>query len=152
MAMSKIQFYSLAEGLLSMLNHPVEALHPVFYRHSQVDLSGLMRPVHLWQKSVHLASCIMSRHSYLGHSKEEEVTRRQIWTVSWGGDSRGFCCSKGCLTSCCCVVVHCPDGRECLEMFSANSPDRRVLPNPEQPIRQRRLYYISYLSEHTTDF
>jgi hypothetical protein len=53
---------------------------------------------------------------------------------------------------CCCTVVHCPDERECLEAFSADSPDRHVPPTPEQPIRQRRLSCISCLSEHATDF
>jgi hypothetical protein len=40
----------------------------------------------------------MFRHSVLEHSKEEEVTQRQIWTVNWGNDSIGFCHSKSCLT------------------------------------------------------
>jgi hypothetical protein len=92
-----MQFYSLAAVLPPMLNHPVEALHPVF-----IDIDKLIFQEwcdqYTYGKNQSIWRAVWcSRHSFREHSKEE-VTRRWICVVSWGRDSTDFCCSQSCLT------------------------------------------------------
>jgi hypothetical protein len=72
-----------------MLNHPVEALHAVFIDTYKLIFREGWDQFTYGRNQFICRAVWCSRRSFLEHSKEE-VTRRPIWTVSWGRDSTGF--------------------------------------------------------------
>jgi hypothetical protein len=81
-----------------MLNYPVEVLHPVFIETYNLIFRDICDQFTYGRNHFIWRAGWGSRYLFLEHFKEEEVSRRWIWTVSWSRDSTGFCCSKGYLT------------------------------------------------------
>jgi hypothetical protein len=115
-------------------NHPAEVLHLVFINTHKLifrewcDQLTYDRNQFIWRA----AWC--SRHSFLERSKKEEVTRKSIWTVSWGRNSTGFCCRKSCLTFA--AVVR--PGTIQMDHNSSKSFLRTLLTDVFQQIRNNR--------------